>query len=165
MQKTSHDSKTPAYRQQVTTVCAFIHRDFDGVKKVFLAKRAENKKFLPGVYELPGGHIEAEDLKGELKREIMEEFGMNISVGDPFWAFAYNNRTKESLSTEIVFFAQFANPIENIKLNPEDHSEFGWFSEDELRKAASELKPEHDLEFEAVRKGFSLLKGDKLNFG
>ena len=165
MNKISHDSETPAHGQQVTTVCAFIHHDFGGVEKVFLPKRAETKKFLPGVYELPGGHIESEDLKGELKREIAEEFGMKINVGDVFWGFAYRNRVKGSLSTEIIYFAKFIDPIENIKLNSEDHSEYSWFAEDEINKAANDLKPESDLEFEAIRKGFELLKGNKLHFG
>jgi len=54
----THDSETPTHSTQVITACAFIHHTFDGVEKVFLPKRAETKKFLPGVYELPGGHIE-----------------------------------------------------------------------------------------------------------
>jgi 8-oxo-dGTP pyrophosphatase MutT (NUDIX family) len=74
---TSHDSETPAVHQQVMTSCAFIHHHIDGIEKVFLPKRAETKRFLPGVYELPGGHIEfGEDMLAGLKREIMEEFGM-----------------------------------------------------------------------------------------
>lgn len=58
MHKTSHDSETPAHGRQVITACAFIHRKIDGVEKVFLPKRAATKKFLPNVYELPGGHID-----------------------------------------------------------------------------------------------------------
>lgn len=61
--KISHDSETPAQGQQVITACAFIHQQFDGVEKLFWPKRADTKKFLPGVYELPGGHIDfGEDL-------------------------------------------------------------------------------------------------------
>ncbi len=94
--KISHDSETPAHGQQVITVCAFIHHDFDGTRKVFLPKRAETKKFLPGVYELPGGHIDyGEDIIAGLKREIMEEMGIKIRVGDPFAAFTYLNEIKE----------------------------------------------------------------------
>ena len=153
--------------QQLITACAFIHHNFGGVEKVFLPKRADSKKFLPGVYELPGGHIEYDDsgLKGGLKREIAEEFRMKINIGDSFFSFVYHNRVKESLTIEVVYFVEFADPIENIKLNQEDHSEFNWFAENELYKAASENKPESDLEFEAIRRGFLLLKGDKLNFG
>src|SRR6266566_5216805 len=74
MPKTSHDSETPAHGQQVITACVFIHHNFDGIEKLFWPKRADTKKFLPGVYELPGGHIDfGEDITAGLKREIQEE--------------------------------------------------------------------------------------------
>ena len=57
MAKISHDSETAAQGQQVITACAFIHQKCDGVEKLFWTKRADSKKFLPGVYELPGGHV------------------------------------------------------------------------------------------------------------
>jgi ADP-ribose pyrophosphatase YjhB (NUDIX family) len=73
MNTISHDSETLAVGQQVITACAFIHQQFDGVEKVFLPRRALTKKFLPGVFELPGGHIDfGEDIVVGLKREIME---------------------------------------------------------------------------------------------
>ena len=79
MNKVSHDSATPAHGQQVITACAFIHRSIDGVEKVFLPKRADTKKFLPGKYEIPGGHIDyGEDIEEGLKREIQE----SASVGE-----------------------------------------------------------------------------------
>ena len=73
MNKISHDSETLATGQQVITACAFIHQTFDSIEKVFLPKRAATKKFLPGVFELPGGHIDyAEDIVVGLKREVIE---------------------------------------------------------------------------------------------
>src|SRR3989338_10133603 len=133
MVKTQHDSETSAKGQQVITACAFIHQSFNGEEKVFLPKRAITKKFLPNVHELPGGHIDfGEDMESGLKREIQEEFGMSIKVGDPFFVFTYSNEIKESHSIEVIYYATFTDPIEMIKLNPEDHSEFGWFTESEL---------------------------------
>jgi 8-oxo-dGTP pyrophosphatase MutT (NUDIX family) len=86
--KIVHDSETLAQGAQVITACAFIHREVDGVRQVFLPKRAATKKFLPGVFELPGGHIDyGEDIVDGLKREIREELGIAISVGDPFATF------------------------------------------------------------------------------
>lgn len=162
----AHDSETPAHGQQVITACAFIHRKVDGVEKVFLPLRAATKKFLPNVFELPGGHIEySEDIIVGLKREIAEEFGMTVVVGDPFFTFTYTNEIKGSHSIEVVYFASFIEDAVNIKLNPEDHSDYEWFAEDELASAATEAKGLDDIEFEAIRKGFSLLKGESLNFG
>jgi 8-oxo-dGTP pyrophosphatase MutT (NUDIX family) len=160
MQKISHDSETPAPKQQVITACAFIHYNFDGLEKLFVPKRAETKKFLSGVYELPGGHIEfGENPVDGLKREILEEFGMSISVGDPFYVFTYVNNIKGSHSVEVDYFASFEGSLEKIKLNPEDHSGFLWISEDEIGKIISDGKREDDPEIKAIKRGFELLKG------
>jgi len=162
--KNSHDSEVPAHGHQVITACALIHRDFRGVKKIFLPKRADTKKFLPGVYEIPGGHIDfGEDIVDGLKREIKEEFGVNITVGDPFASFTYTNDIKGSHSVEVIYFATFTSPIEDIQLHPEDHSEYGWFAEDELEKVTTTNKRGDDPEIIALKKAFSLLKGESIN--
>lgn len=161
MSKAFHDSETPAPGQQVITACAFIHRNIDGVEKVFLPKRAATKKFLPGIYELPGGHIDnGEDIVKGLKREIAEEFSMTVRLGDPFFAFTYINEVKGSHSIEVIYFASFVESPENVKLNPEDHSEYGWFTEGELSKATSKDRGLDDVEFVAMKKGFALLRGE-----
>jgi 8-oxo-dGTP diphosphatase len=157
----SHDSETPARGQQVITACALIHHTFDGVIRVFLPKRADTKKFLPGVFELPGGHIEwGEDIVEGLKREIMEEHGMHVRVGDPFAAFTYANEVKGSHSVEVVYFAVFEDPLGQIQLNPEDHSEFKWVAQDEI----DGIGPISDAELQNVRKGLALLNGQRPSF-
>ncbi|MBA3724712.1 MAG: NUDIX hydrolase [Candidatus Levybacteria bacterium] len=162
----SHDSETPAINQQVITACAFIHQQFDGIEKVFLARRASTKKFLPNVYELPGGHIDfGEDIVDGLKRKIKEEFGMNIKVGDPFSVFTYANPIKGSHSLEVIYFASFVDAIEKIKLHPEDHSAFGWFSREEIAKKVIDAnKNAEDSEIKGILKGFSLLGKQSLDF-
>lgn len=160
--KVSHDSETPAKGRQVITACAFIHRQFSGEDKVFLAKRADSKKFRPGKYELPGGHIDfGESMVDGLKREILEEFQVKIKVGDPFFVFTYLNPVKGSHSLEAVYFATFVDPVESIKLHPGDHSEYGWFADDEIDE---NVKDKEDREFFAIRKGFALLRGEQLEF-
>lgn len=169
--KVSHDSETPAHGQQVITACAFIHHDFEGIEKVFLAKRADTKKFLPGLYELPGGHIDYEEgIIDGLKREVKEEFGMSIEVGDPFAVFTYNNQIKGSHSVEAVYFAKFIEPLVQITFVPEDHSGITWRTEEEVVDNRLDMIPtqhvEHKLaddpEYQAVLKGFALLRGEKL---
>lgn len=162
MSTISHDSETPARGQQVITVAAFIHHDFDGTVKVFQPRRAATKKFLPGIFELPGGHVDfGEDIIEGLKREVMEENEMHISVGDPFAVFTYTNEIKGSHSIEIVYFAKFMDPIENIKIHDYDHSEYRWVSEEEfLSEGGSSIE-----ETKNIKKGFELLKGNAHNFG
>lgn len=161
MTKTQHDSETLAEGQQVITACAFIHHNFDGVEKVFMPRRAATKKFLPDVFELPGGHIDfGEDMVEGLRREVNEEFGMHVMVGDPFGCFTYTNDIKRSHSIEVIYFAEFTDPIENIKLDLADHSEYVWVSRVELEKVYSDKKGADDIEYQMVRKGFALLEGE-----
>lgn len=160
MHKTIHDSETNASGQQVITACAFIHKIIDGKIKVFLSKRANTKKFRPGEYEIPGGHIDfGEDIVEGLKREINEELHVRVRIGDPFAAFTYTNPIKGSHSIEVVYFAELADQNAKIQLNPEDHSTYGWFSSNELPNAYTGTKGADDDEFIACRKGFSLLEG------
>lgn len=161
-----HDGELPAHGQQVITACALIHHDFDGITKVFLPRRAAHKKFLPNVYEVPGGHIHfGEDIVAGLRREVQEEFGMAINVGDPFAAFTYLNEVKGSHSIEVIYFATFADDLSKITLDPESHSEFGWFAEDELdRIVDNPIKLHDDPEYIAVRKGFARLRGEPIVF-
>jgi 8-oxo-dGTP diphosphatase len=174
MNKVSHVSETPAHGQQVHSACAFIHHDFDGETKVFLPKRADTKKFLPGLYELPGGHIELyEDIRDGLKREIKEEFGKEIILGDPFSAFTYENQIKGSHTIEVIYFAKFIGSIVDISFDPEDHSGYDWFSEQDVTNRRTEIVPtehvththEDDPEYLTIIKGFKLLRGERLNFG
>lgn len=172
--KISHDSETPAHGQQVISACAFIHHNFEDGPKVFLAKRADTKKFLPGVFELPGGHTDfGEEIVAGLKREIDEEFGMTASIGDPFFIYTYTNEIKGSHSVEAIYFARFTDPLDKISIHPEDHSAFDWFSLDDVHRRKDEIRPDiqvphnysDDPEYLAILKGFELLKGQSLNFG
>lgn len=133
---------------------------------MFLAKRAETKKFLPGVFELPGGHIDfGEDIVEGLKREIREEFGMRVSIGDPFKVFDYVNEIKGSHSIQVIYFGTFSDPIEDVRINPEDHSEFRWIAEDEVEEVVSINRRGDDPEIQAIRRGFALLRSGTPSFG
>lgn len=174
MTKTSHDSATPAHGQQVITACAFIHHDIDGVQKLFMPKRADTKAFLPGVFELPGGHVDfGEDIVDGLKREVHEEFGMTITVGDPFGSYTYHNEVKGSHSIEVVYFARFVEPIEQIKLDTEDHQSFEWFTKQDVIDRKDEVVAaefsDHvtgdDPEYLITLRGFDLLAGSQVDFG
>lgn len=151
--------------RQLLTAVAFLHRPIDGVEHVFLAKRAETKAFLPGVWELPGGHVEyGESMEEGLRREIREEHGMDIRVGDPFCVFTYENAVKRSHSAEVLYFATFLGDIGTIRLNPEDHSECGWFSEAGMDEIIAS-KGEDDPEMAGILRGFALLRGEPVEVG
>jgi 8-oxo-dGTP diphosphatase len=157
--KKVHDSETSAHGQQVITACAFIYYDFDGVIKVFMPKRADTKKFLPSVHELPGGHIDyGEDIIDGLKREIKEEVDMDIDILDIFDAATYVNEIKGAHAIQVTYFANFVGDITNIVFNPEDHSGYSWVQENEIDRIVEENKKGEDMEMLTLRKGFKILR-------
>ena len=117
---------------------------------------------MPGKYELPGGHIDyGEEMSTGLMREIQEELGIEVSLGDPFAAFTYTNEIKGSHSIEVVYFAQVVGNPAAVKIDPGYHSTYGWFNEDEAVKLNGDSE---DKEVAVIKKGFALLRGDSPQF-
>jgi 8-oxo-dGTP diphosphatase len=141
-------------RIQEIVATAFIHRD----GKLFIARRAVTKRYLPGVYELPGGHIEfGETMEKGLAREIMEEFHINVIIGEPFNVFTYTDGNETRQVIEVNYFATLADPYQHIDLNPEDHSEFRWIGQADVK----EYFTGNERELIAATKGFRMLYGDR----
>lgn len=103
----SQDSAIAAYGQQVITACAVVNKFINGKPSILVAKRAVTKKFLPGKYELPGGHVDyGESPEDGLKRELLEELRLDVTIGSLFAAFTYINEIKGSHLIELLYFAQ-----------------------------------------------------------
>ena len=108
-----------------------------------------------------------------LKREIKEEVGMTITVGDAYAAFTYTINIKGSHSIQVMYFAQFIEPHDQITLDPEDHSTYEWFSATDVIDRKAELTSEsmidpiigEDPQYTAIKRGFELLQGDPINPG
>lgn len=116
----------------------------------------------------PGGHVDwGETFEDALVREVKEEFDMAIKLGDPYYLFTYNNHVKGSHSVEVIYFATFSDPLDNIKLESEDHSEYKWLSEEELPQIYGiGGKEEDNPEVLAMKRGFEILHRRRpINFG
>lgn len=147
--------------QQKIVACACIHKLIDGTNKVLVTKRSTNAKFLPGVYEIPGGHIEpGEDLLVGLKREIKEELNIDIEIGDIVSAFTYTHG--EIHSIEVVYLASPIN-LSNIQIQEEEIDSYLWISEEEIRTLIEPNKPPNDQEIPILKKAFCIL-GNKIAF-
>ena len=133
---------------QKITACAFLHKN----GKLFIAKRAATKKFLPGKFELPGGHIEyGEEIADGLRRDFREEFGVEVLVGEAIYAFTYMNGDAHVI--EVDYLAELADPNAEIVLNPQDHSEYRWVDEAGL----DAVWDPNDAEYGAIKKGFGAI--------
>ena len=156
----SQDSATPAHGQQVITACAVVHKLVEGIPAILLAKRSESKKFLPGKYELPGGHIDfGEQIEDGLKRELLEELELDVEVDDVFSALTYVNEVKGSHSVELLYFA---TPVGSStpSLNPSDHSELQWFTSDTIDQVR-DINGADDTEYPHLVKALEILEGTR----
>jgi A/G-specific adenine glycosylase len=73
-----------------TVTAAVIQKEDDQRGKNVLLARRPSHGLLGGLWEFPGGKLQdGEDLPTCLKREICEELGVDISVGEPFGIYRH----------------------------------------------------------------------------
>lgn len=114
-------------KYQKVAVHAFIKRE-DG--KFLVTKRSPINDFLPNLFDLPGGTVEfGEDPKEALKREIFEETSLKVDINRPI--YLYSQVQKERHQIWIIYECEYKGG--EIKLNPEEHSEYKWVSLEEAK--------------------------------
>lgn len=141
---------------QAIVACAIIHLKVDNEVKILLTKRSLTSNFLPGSYELPGGHIEyGEDLPTGLARELKEELNLLVKIGDIFSALTYSHNDKHTV--ELVYFATPISDISEIKIQEDEIAESRWIIEDEIDTIVSANKNSNDPEILILKKAFKKL--------
>ena len=107
----------------ITVVAALIKKD----GKVLIAKRSTGDINVFGKWEFPGGKVELNETEQEaIKREIKEEFEMDISVK----RFIVNNVCK--YPTKIVDLRLYECEYLSGDFKLHDHSEYSWVEIDNL---------------------------------
>ncbi len=125
-------------------VAAFLQRD----GKVFLAKRPEGK-LRGGFWEFPGGKLE----KGEapqvaLKRELFEELGIKVKVGNLLAKVKYDY---PDVAIELLCYA--CEIIEG-EPKPLEGQGLGWFGPAEIEKLR--LAPADERLWRKIRQSIPL---------
>ena len=100
--------------------------------RVLLVQRSPHKRARPGVWDLPGGVIEAgESEPGALARELHEELGVRISAG----SVSHLDRVTAGPAEEpALLSAWLVREWQGTPANvaPEEHDQIGWFGLAEL---------------------------------
>jgi 8-oxo-dGTP diphosphatase len=100
--------------------------------RVLLVQRSPNKRARPGVWDLPGGVIEAgESELAALARELHEELGVEISTGS---SSHLGRVTAGPVEEPALLSAWLVREWKGTPANvaPEEHDEIGWFGLAEL---------------------------------
>jgi mutator protein MutT len=104
--------------------------------QVLLGRRADDRQWLPGAWDLFGGHIEAgEDAQQALRRELQEELGV-VALR----LRALGVLDDEAQGWRLHVFAVDAWSGEPCNRQPEEHAQLCWMS---LQEAAARLAPAH----------------------
>lgn len=112
------------------TVKGIVERD----GKILVLKRSATDDHLPGVWETPGGGVDREERPQEaLRREILEETGLTVTVGRSFNVFTFRKDTGE-FKVGITFLCQYESG--QVKLS-EEHSEWRFIKPTEFKTLPS----------------------------
>jgi 8-oxo-dGTP diphosphatase len=112
---------------------------------VLVLRRSKRERFLPGVFELPGGKLRfGESPEAALHREFCEETGMDVYVVRLVHARSYLSKSGAQHNIELFYTVQIEDDDSDVRLSAA-HDEYRWIHSDELELIG--LPPE-----DAIRK-------------
>jgi len=104
--------------------------------RLLLLQRRLNDVQKPGIWELPGGRLElAEDPFVGMKREVLEETGLEVEVLMPF-SVRHFARDDGQTITMLVFLCKAFE--ENVKLS-EEHIAFEWVQAEKAKEKITDF--------------------------
>lgn len=113
--------------QFFVAVHALIERD----GKYLVTRRCPQNDYKPGEWDVPGGTAEAgEEIEITLKREVLEESGLEIEIHEPLYIFTNLGSLPEKQYFQSVYRCSCIGG--EVKLNPDEHDEYQWLTLDEM---------------------------------
>ncbi len=102
--------------------------------ELLIVKRAENEEAFPDNWELPGGHVEMSDrdVRHTVDRETQEETGLIVEEVLGEFEELYWESKKSGKQNVQLNYAVTVKEGMPIKLNPDEHSDWLWATEDQI---------------------------------
>lgn len=120
---------------------------FNDNGELFLSKRSQKTTNERGCWEVPGGSIEhGETLVAAVKREMMEEYGVDIEIITQFPAADHIIAPEKQHWVPTTFLARIKVGQEPKIMEPDKCDGIGWFHLDHLPKPLS-LITQIDIEY------------------
>ena len=107
--------------------------------RVFLARRGPKAKNEQGLWEFPGGSVEfGETLTQALQREMYEEYGIKVSVGELVDVVDHILNQEHQHWVSPTFICQIISGEPYIR-EPAKCTEIGWFRVDQMPKELTQI--------------------------
>ena len=114
--------------------------------KGLLVKRSPYARHHPNVWDLIGGHVQdSESLKDALRREALEEVEVEVDIESLRPLGTIHDPVEPAVISVFVVSRWRGKPVNAA---PEEHTEIGWFSADELPH--SDSSEGHELVVQAL---------------
>lgn len=114
---------------EVSIVAGLLCRD----GRLLLGKRSIRRKAYPGVWDLPGGHVEVgETTEQALVRELREELGVTATAWREYVVLRAPAMAEEQPATlrlQVFLVTAWTGELRNLQ--PEEHDAIAWVTEDE----------------------------------
>jgi mutator protein MutT len=115
----------------------------DGQGRLFLARRGPKAKNERGLWEFPGGSVEfGEKLAEALQREMREEYGIEIAVGELLDVVDHILVEEKQHWVSPSFLCTITSGEPTIR-EPEKCSEIGWFFPAEMPDDLTQITHEN----------------------
>ena len=95
-------------------------------------------------WDFPGGRLHTgEDLAQGLRRELMEELGVDTEVEDPFFVTVWYGSRSGMPRVLVLYLVSLVNPAAEFSIAHDELEEVRWINKDEIETigAAPEWKP------------------------
>ncbi len=115
-----------------------------------VTRRSAINDYMPGLWDVPGGTVEAgEVMEDALKREVLEESGLQIEVKHPLFIYTNLGSLPEKQYFQSVYLCSFVGG--DVVLSPEEHDEFQWLTLEEIGRLPCIAFLKSLIESETVR--------------
>jgi ADP-ribose pyrophosphatase len=115
----------------------------DNRGRLFLARRGIKAKNERGLWEFPGGSVEfGETMAEALRREMREEFGIEITVGELLDVVDHILKEEGQHWVSPTYLCTITSGEPHI-MEPEKCAEIGWFRPDEVPKELTQISREN----------------------
>jgi 8-oxo-dGTP diphosphatase len=112
-----------------------VHGVIEDRGKILVLKRAPSMTYKPGAWDLPGGHLAANETFEEcLAREVVEETGLAIEINRMLGA-----NKAHGPYVQLVFACRLADARRAVTLRPHEHSDWRWITLSEIAQLGERI--------------------------